>query len=414
MVQFNQLDLGQIMGNVQGIKSAQLQNQLGQQKLQANEMMMEKEAQFNPLLQNYLANPTPEAEQALFAADPQRGMEVIQQRHKLDQTKALQTFTIANAIVNTKGDPHALFKNGYPGAFEEFAGALLDQGIDVNELSGDQLREMGRTVMMQTRGLAGIDQQGGDVPASLQTFNGLTAGLSEEDKKRARMIELGLLPRASGADNSIQMIGGVPHIYDRISNTMVPVKVNGKEVDAGTVSESKAKIAGETERAKQNAQLTGKVIDESFATIGKINGSISTGRRAIAALEKGAKTGAVQQWLPNVTSASVELKNIQNQGALDIIGSVTFGALSKGELDLALETAIPTGMDEGPLKDFLERKIDAQEKLKEYLNNQIQFLNQGNTIADWLASQQEGEVRTTGVPIMNDSNNDLPEGFVYD
>ena len=84
---------------------------------------------------------------------------------------------------------------------------------------------------------------------------------------------------------------------------------------------------------------------------------------------------------------------MKNQLGLDVVGSVTFGALSEGELNLALSTALPTGLEGPELVKWAEDKIEAQEKLSAYLEEQAVFLTQpGNTSADWLI-----KVKTEGL-----------------
>ena len=91
---------------------------------------------------------------------------------------------------------------------------------------------------------------------------------------------------------------------------------------------------------------------------------------------------------------------------LDVIGSVTFGALSQGELDLALDTGLPTGMNEPQLIDWIERKIAAQNKLNAYYNRQATFLSDGDkTIGDWLRVNKEQQENDTQILIKQRENN---------
>jgi hypothetical protein len=112
----------------------------------------------------------------------------------------------------------------------------------------------------------------------------------------------------------------------------------------------------------------------------------------------------VEKLWPSIKAASVELDNIQSSMALDVVGAVTFGALSKGELDLAKAVALPTGLDTPELIDWLSRRKVAQEKLRAYYNEQVQFLDQGGTIAGFLRkkeSEQGGDTdaQSTDTPL---------------
>ena len=111
-------------------------------------------------------------------------------------------------------------------------------------------------------------------------------------------------------------------------------------------------------------------------------------------LEEGANTGVIANRLPNWKASTIALDTVKNELGLDVVGSVTFGALSEGELNLALSTALPTNLSEEDLVDWIDRKIVAQQKLQEYLYNQAIFLADGDkTIGDWLRSQKRRKRR---------------------
>ncbi len=148
----------------------------------------------------------------------------------------------------------------------------------------------------------------------------------------------------------------------------------------------------ETIRGKASAQASGvqavKASGSAFESLNKINLNMGNLDDAIAALRKGARTGAIDQYLPNIRASSVELRNIQNRLGLDVIGAVTFGALSKGELDLALETALPTSLDEPKLLAWLEKRKEGQRKLANYYSRAASYLGTpGNTVATWVDLQ---------------------------
>jgi len=115
--------------------------------------------------------------------------------------------------------------------------------------------------------------------------------------------------------------------------------------------------------------------------------NLTEARRLVA--EEGANTGYLADNFPSWKASSVALDTVKNELGLDVVGSVTFGALSQGELNLALSTALPTALSEDALVDWIDRKIIAQEKLQDYLYGQAVYLSDGNkTIGDWLRSQK--------------------------
>jgi hypothetical protein len=146
-----------------------------------------------------------------------------------------------------------------------------------------------------------------------------------------------------------------------------------------------AKIQGMRSQERGLGDFTAKQVNQAFAQIGKIKTNIRNIDQAIDAIDKGANTGVIASRFPNLTAASIQLANIRNILGLDVIGSVTFGALSEGELNLALETALPTSLSPKDLKVYLEKKKTAQTKLADYLSKQVTYLSKpGNTLAGWL------------------------------
>ena len=132
-------------------------------------------------------------------------------------------------------------------------------------------------------------------------------------------------------------------------------------------------------------ELSAKQVGQAFAEVGKIKKNLGNIDEAIAAIDAGANTGVIASKLPNITAASIQLANVRQQLGLDVIGSVTFGALSEGELNLALDTALPTGLAPKDLRAYLVNKKTAQTKLAGYLTEQATYLSKrGNSLAGWL------------------------------
>ena len=129
----------------------------------------------------------------------------------------------------------------------------------------------------------------------------------------------------------------------------------------------------------------------AFDQVGKSRSNIANleeARRLV--VEEGANTGVIASRLPNWKASTVALDTVKNELGLDVVGSVTFGALSQGELDLALNTALPTNLNEEALVDWIDRKIAAQRKLQDYLYGQAIYLADGDkTIGDWLRKQRD-------------------------
>lgn len=170
------------------------------------------------------------------------------------------------------------------------------------------------------------------------------------------------------------------------------VELTGQErVDAVREAEQ---FGADIQQLRSGARKAGEIgqteAAKAFENVGKIRRNISNLDSAIAALDAGATTGVIASKFPNWKASTIELQNIQRQLGLDIIGSVTFGALSEGELSLALETALPLNMNEPQLKDWLIRKKTAQNKLADYITEQARFLSiPGRSLGDWLTQAEK-------------------------
>ena len=218
--------------------------------------------------------------------------------------------------------------------------------------------------------MAGIKGDGKGKTTKQKDWEAITKGLTPEQYDQARMIELGLSPRAVGS-------------------AMQTITSEGIAAEIGA---TEAVIA----QRKKFGELTGssrsKAIDNGIERMSKIDLGLNNINRAIGVLEGGAGSGAIQKYLPSFKAASIALDHVQKSMALDVIGAVTFGALSEGELNLAKEVALPIGLDGPELIAHLKERRTSQEKLRAYFNEQIQFLDQGGTVAGFMREKE----RATG------------------
>lgn len=116
-----------------------------------------------------------------------------------------------------------------------------------------------------------------------------------------------------------------------------------------------------------------KASNEGFEKVESLNRTIGLYNDALTLLDEGAKTGRIENMFPSFRAATLKLQQINKELGLDVVSNTTFGALSEGELDLAMSTALPTGLDEKDLRDWLIKKRDAQQKLSDYLEASAMF-----------------------------------------
>jgi len=289
----------------------------------------------------------------------------------------------ANLSVTDPDAAWAELQKNQIGVDNELAG--IDLGIStVNRILNPVSAKDQSIIDLNKAKVADLENVDGisNLPAEAIAFRDLIKDFTPEQQKLAKLVKTGLKGRA-------------------MSNALLTAIGNG---DVTKLAEARAEIKQAEKFAELTGASRGKAIDSGFESIVKIDAGIKNIDRAISALDKGAGVGAVEKIWPSIKSASVELDNIRGQMALDVVGATTFGALSKGELDLAKDIALPTGLNTEELKDFLTRKKVAQTKLKAYYNEQIQFLDQGGTVAGFLREKE----RQQGAPA-NQQNTAQPK-----
>jgi len=213
----------------------------------------------------------------------------------------------------------------------------------------------------------------------------LIKGISSKDATGSKVHKV--IPYANGTTQTIFKNGNVV-----TKNSSGDILEGQEATDAIDVALSRAVAeAGRTEKARSDAGESSKlqtILMEDIRGVVKNIGNIDD---AIYQVEQnGANTGPIRQLLPNVTSASINLRNIQSRLGLDIIGEVTFGALSEGELDLALDTAIPMGLTPPNLIKWLKDKRSAQRNVqREMLKAAVYLNNPDHNIGGYLELQQK-------------------------
>jgi hypothetical protein len=191
--------------------------------------------------------------------------------------------------------------------------------------------------------------------------------------------------------------GGVRTLYDDGTVEFVrPTEEEQALIRAG--EERGVDLQGSRAQARGIGTGTAKIANTALDRTEKLRSNNSTLRQVIAEVKGGADTGPLANKLPSFRASSLRLQQLKNELGLDVVGSVTFGALSEGELAMAMDTALPTGLQGPELVQWAQNKIDAQEKLAQYLEEQAVFLSKpGNTAADWMMKVREnGAARGSG------------------
>jgi hypothetical protein len=266
-----------------------------------------------------------------FKMDPQRGLEILDTRIEaaknagnMEELQALQAYRKTAEI-----DPEAVVEAVALQAGMAFGGEFLKQipGLSEKRVQGQKVLDDGTTVIVYTDGTTEVRSP---------------AGVALEGEARAQAIR------------DAQQFG----------------------IDV------QRERAGGRELAKISAQEGKKALDGARSAQSNI-ANLKEARRLVA--EEGASTGVLQKYLPTFRDSTIALREVQRRLGLDVIGSVTFGALSEGELRLALETALPTDLSGPALIEYLDRKITAQQKVAQEQQKLAEYLLRGGDLGTYLA-----------------------------
>jgi len=194
--------------------------------------------------------------------------------------------------------------------------------------------------------------------------------------------------------------------YERIVTQGRREGTNQAEAETGAA----AAAAGES--GKQAVEMSGAAWEQANT----LASSIGTIDEAIAAIDAGGRAGAVDRFIPSITKASASLQNAMDRMGLDIIQATTFGALSEGELRLAMETAVPRNLDEPQLREWLAAKREANQKAMDMMIDAAEFLGKpGGTLPKWIAKNRDSMPRPASpVPTADSGSGSQPIGSQTD
>lgn len=147
--------------------------------------------------------------------------------------------------------------------------------------------------------------------------------------------------------------------------------------------QAKAALQVSTARKIEEIEKASDTADKAFGLVDKIRQNITNLREVVPLVGQGANTGPIVSLFPSFKAETIRLESLQKRLGLDVVGAAKFGALSAGELKLALAVALPVTLKGDALIEWVNDSITAKEKLATYYEEQAIFL-QDNSQADWL------------------------------
>lgn len=285
-----------------------------------------------------------------------QGVQLRQQFDQQAQEKAKQ-----ERLQQLSGQLPGLYESG---GIEGFVPALLGNEATM----GAGLSLIGKTMPAATADPSNVREW--------QYFSGLAP---DQQKQYLAMKRASQLYKMGDVTMQHDPLGAAPTVAG------VPAATQA-DAQAALSAQAAEKAAG-VKAAEQAIAQSGK----AFEQLRPVGESIALLDQVSAELDAGAETGPIMSKLPSVSSASVALDNLQAQLGLNVIQNTTFGALSEAELNMALSTALPTGLKPAELRNWVQRKRDAQVKLKNYLEEAATYLGTpGNTVASFIEMKSGG------------------------
>jgi hypothetical protein len=342
------------------------------------------------------------------------------------------------ALINANQNLYAATSKNNP----EVVARLLEEQITVAQSPGGD-PSIVRGLQLSLDAL----KENPDYIAQIRVTTGLTLlGLTSAEYMKQVDERLGV----GGGDNakvqstvtvgngriSVQtMTNGTTRVVDTATNTALTGVAAAQAIEAAEVAsaeargnikkqegtgtlEAKIELGGEAAAEEAAAKIAQDLSVKAFTSINSIYQNIANLNDVKRLIGEGANTGRIVELLPDWNQATIELRNVQGKLGLDVVGSVTFGALNKSELDLALSIGLPTGLDEGALNKWVDRKIAAQQKLAGYLSKQAKFLSDPkNNLNDWL-KKIEKESSTSAAEVQpapaDAASGSIPLSFMSD
>ena len=172
-----------------------------------------------------------------------------------------------------------------------------------------------------------------------------------------------------------------------------------------------------TEFETKSASAKAGMVQSTVSSLINVDSSLRNMARAKRALRDSIASGGadisgpIDQYFPDISVEAAELTSARNALGLDVVGSVTFGALSKGELDLALTQGLPLGLKPPQLLEFIERREAAIKKYRTSLMAAARIMaNPQKDYNDYLDTLENLETKQN--PYKTKSDDDLEQLYI--
>lgn len=305
--------------------------------------------------------------------------------------------------------------------FQRF-GAALDPLILPEMRAGQQIREQGAQRVAQgnkNRTIAELEKMASQNPMAAQLLSAVKAGAISPAEAYKQLITTQYDTSGSIIRATERFPNGAYYVVTDAGRKVYNPQgqlVTGEEAAKTLLEaqESQNLITAQGAGLSEAQKLQSKYVNEAFAKSDQLTTSIANIDTAIGAIDEGAPRNVFMNLLPDITEQSATLTSALRRMGLDVVSSVTFGALSQSELNIAMDTAYPRNASGPALKAYLQDRKTALQKLRKYTEEAAMFLsNPNNTPQDWrtivIERRNANEATIQGNPYLDMNINELNE-----
>ncbi len=403
--------------------------QLAQQNIQSNKMKLNtaKLGQAARFINLASTTKNPEMETQLLNA-------AAKQAQESGSSEAIQAVrAILSAAPENRPDAYAAINQfavqyGLTGetAAQKASAKASAEGVDAAKVQSSRLLDDGSTVLVKSDGAIEVRDPNQKLVVGAAAADVIKKANAEEvrlaqEKSRGRAqgkadVEEVYVPKIAGAKTTAELTAKIklaPELRRQVDIAAAEVAAtHGAEaagaIEAAVLAEQK-KAKPDIERAiatakaevalKHDPQIAGQVqmtknaiasSEKMYEQTKLMRGNVRNLQKALTSMDDGAITGWFPNFFPSLRSSTQELNRVQKELGLDIVRTVTFGPLSKGELDLSLDVAMPKDMRPAALRSWIVNKIALQTELMDEMDKAARFIGsfnpetgRANTMKDW-------------------------------
>lgn len=238
-----------------------------------------------------------------------------------------------------------------------------------------------------------------------------------EDMKTADKYTYGSSVLMKGTDGKLYQstqrrssTGGFESVIVRVDDNRVINDATGLGLQpvpttTGMTAQEQLNLNLQETRALAQQESAQKEAENMYGQISSLRQNTGTLAQLVDSIDDGATVSLWESWVPTVKGSTARKESLINRLGLEVVSGTTFGALSEGELKLALQVAVPNFTNPADMRKWAKDRMSANKKLEQELTLAVNYLEGYNedgtprTRADlrkWLEERSKSKAAATG------------------